>query len=106
MQLAESTDTLAPEHYGIIKANVSGAQDLITRIFCDLTRLKRVSATSVFSDLVSYYDLVTHNIADLSLQCANVPKELIICTFTTLQEMVHSVRTAFRDSDTLYEGDK
>ena len=106
MQLAILTGTLSPEQYGSIKSKVNDAQALNTRLFCDLTRIKRVSATSVFAELFSNYDLVTHNIAALSLQRANVSKEPIIYTFTTLQEMVHSVRTAFRDSDTLYEGNK
>ena len=104
--LEESTGTLAPEQYGSRKAKEADAQDLNTRLLYDPTRLKRVSATSVFSDLVSNYNLVAHNIAALSLQHANVPKEPIICKFTTIQDMVHSVRITFGDSDTFYGGDK
>ena len=101
MQLAESTGTLALRQYGIRKA-----KDLITRLFFELTWLKRVSATKVFAGLVFNHDLVTHNISTLSIQHTKVPKESIISTVTTLHDMVHSVYTAFGDSDTLYGGDK
>ena len=105
MQLAESTGTLAPEQYGSRKENADGSQALNTRLLYDLTRIKRVSATIVFY-LFPYYDLVAHNIASMSLQRANAPKEPIICKFTTIQDMVHSVRITFGDSDTFYGGDK
>ena len=66
---------------------------------------KKIPATSIFADLVSNYDLVVHSIADLSLQRVDVLKEYILCAFTTLQNMSHSVRTAFGDSKSTYGGD-
>ena len=60
----------------------------------------------MFIDLVSNYDITVHRIALLSMQQANTPKEPIMCTFTTLQNMEHSVRTSFGESDTTYVGDK
>ena len=57
-------------------------------------------------DLISNYDLVVHNIASLCLQRDNVPKYPIKFTFTTPQDMEHSVRTFFGDSEPSYRGDK
>ena len=89
MQLVESTVRLAPEQYGSRESKASDTQALNTRLFYDLTWIKRLSATSVFSHLVSNYDLVAHNIAARSLQRANFPKEPITCTFTNLLDMFH-----------------
>ena len=75
-------------------------------MFYDLIILKRVLGTSTFDDLVSKYDLVVHSIASLSLQRSNIPKESIVCTFDTLQNMDHSVRTDSGESSSTYGGDK
>eukprot|EP00957_Ditylum_brightwellii_P169381 12892118-Ditylum_brightwellii.AAC.1 len=62
-------------------------------------------STSVFIDLVSNYDLVVQNIASLALQRVGVPKAPICCTFTMIQDIVYSVRTAYGDSLETYGGD-
>eukprot|EP00957_Ditylum_brightwellii_P126255 9625456-Ditylum_brightwellii.AAC.1 len=59
---------------------------------------QRVPATNVFIDPVSKYDLVVHNIVSLALQRMGMPKTPICCTFAMLQDMVHSVQTAYGDS--------
>ena len=41
----------------------------------------------------------------LAMQKVNVPKEQINCTFSTLQNMLHLVRTAFGDPYNTYGGD-
>ena len=74
MQFTESTSKSAPGKYDIRKVKATNAQALNTRLFYDLTWINKISATSVFSDLFSNYDLVAH------IQRANVPKEPIICT--------------------------
>ena len=102
---SESIDGIAPEWYGTQKAKATDIQALNTRLFYDLIRQKRIPATSIFSDLVSNDDLVVHIIAYLSLKIVNISKELILCTFTTLQKMTHSVRTPSGDSKSTYGGD-
>ena len=61
---------------------------------------------STFSEIVSNYNLVVHNIGSFILQRSNTPKEAIMCTFTTLQNMDHSVRTALGYVESTYGGDK
>ena len=80
-------------------------QALNTRLFFDFTRLRRCHAIAEFIDLKSNYDLVVHSIASLCMQRVGAPKEPIICTFTTLQDMKHAVRTAAGDSDFRYGGE-
>ena len=50
IQIAELTGTIAPEQYRIRKAKAADTQDLNTRLLYDLTRLKRVSATSFLNN--------------------------------------------------------
>ena len=45
MNTAEELNTLTPEQYGIRKAKASNIQSLNTRLFYDLTRLKRIPVT-------------------------------------------------------------
>ena len=67
--------------------------------------MKRTSATNKFAGIISNYNFVAHNIASLSLQRGKVTKDPIICTFTTLQNMIQNVHTAFGNLDTHYGGD-
>eukprot|EP00957_Ditylum_brightwellii_P201642 15326568-Ditylum_brightwellii.AAC.2 len=105
MELAEGNGGIAEEQYGSRKHKAADIQALNTRLFYDYVRLERTPATSPFIDLVSNYDLVVHSIASLALQRVGVPKALINCTFTTLQNMVHTVRTVYGNSIESYGGD-
>ena len=105
MSQAEILDGIAPEQYGSRKAKASEIQALNTRLFYDLIRQKRIPETSIFSDLVSNYDLVVHRITSLSLQRVDVPKDTTLYNFTTHKNMYHTVRTDFGDSNSTYGGD-
>ncbi len=56
------------------------------------------------NDAKSCYDLIGHTQASLSMQRVGVPRNIIKCLFTTLQEAVHTVRTGFGDSKASYGG--
>ena len=105
MSQAEILDELTPEQYGRRKEKAAYIQALNTRLFYDLIRQKRIPFTSTFVDIVSNYDLVVHSIASLSLQKVDVSKEPILITFTTLQNITHSVRMAFGVFKPTYGGD-
>ena len=105
MNQAEELEGIAPEKYGSRKPKAADSQALNTRLFYDLVRQKKVTSTSVFADIISNYDLVLHRIASIDLQRVNSPKEPIHCTFSTLQNTVHSVRTAFGDPANTHGGD-
>ena len=74
-------------------------------MFYDLVRQEKVTAKSIFADLISNYYLVVHIIESISLQRVSIPKEPIHCTFRSLQNMLHLVSTAFGDTDNTYGGD-
>ena len=101
----EYLEVISPEEYGIKKSKAAGVKSLITHLFYNLVRQKKATSTSLFFDLISNYDLVIHNIASLAMQKVNVPKEQINFTFSTLQNMLHLVRTAFGDPSNTYGGD-
>ena len=105
MKQAEYLEGIAHEQYGVQKAKATDVQALNTFLFYELVRQKKFTSTSVFTDIISNYELVVHIIGYLALQIVNAPKELIHCTFSTLQNMVQLVRTSFRDSANTYGGD-
>eukprot|EP00957_Ditylum_brightwellii_P040712 3082007-Ditylum_brightwellii.AAC.1 len=104
MEMVEENGGIAQEQYGSRKRVSADVQALNTRLFYDCILLERTPATNIFIDLVSNYDLVVPSIALLALQRVGMPKEPIQCTFTTLQDMVHTCRTAFGNSISSYGG--
>jgi len=101
MSIAEKTQLLAPEQYGSRKRHK--AIDLAVNkvlTFDILRQLKRAGAICS-NDAKSCYDLIGHTQAALSMQRVGVPKNIINCLFTTLQE---AVRTGFGDSKSSYGG--
>eukprot|EP00957_Ditylum_brightwellii_P179638 13684293-Ditylum_brightwellii.AAC.1 len=105
MRRAEACGGVAPEQFGSRCYKSVDLQALNTRLFYYHVLLQKIPSTSVFIDLVTNYDFVVHNIASLALQRVGVPKAPIYCTFTTIQDMVHSVRAAYGDSLETYGGD-
>eukprot|EP00957_Ditylum_brightwellii_P200365 15275304-Ditylum_brightwellii.AAC.1 len=105
MQQAEEWHRIAPEQYGSRKKKSADIQDLNTSLFYDYVQLKRTPATSIFIDLVSNYDMGAHNIAMLALQRVGTPNAPICCMFSTLQDIVHIVRTSYGNSIESYGGD-
>ena len=91
MSKAENLDGIAPEQYGSRSAKVAEIQYLNTRLFYDLMRQKIIPEMRISMDLVANYDLVFHSINVHPK--SQFPKEPIICTFTTIKNMTHSVRT-------------
>ncbi len=92
MAVAEQTNALAPEQYGSRKQHK--AIDLAVNkalTFDILRQLKRAGAICS-TDAKSCYDLIGHTQASLSMQRVGVPKNIINCLFTALQEAVSLVR--------------
>jgi len=104
MAIAEKTSSLAPEQYGSRKRHK--AIDLAVNkslTFDILRQLKRPGAICS-NDAKSCYDLIGHTQASLSMQRVGVPKNIINCIFSTLQEAIHKVRTGYGDSKAHYGG--
>eukprot|EP00957_Ditylum_brightwellii_P042355 3206893-Ditylum_brightwellii.AAC.1 len=105
MENTERLQGVANEQYDSCKNKATDIQALNTRLYYNFVLLERTPATSTFIDLVSNYDLVVHSIASIALQCVNIHKAPINCTFTTLQNMVHTGCTAYGDSIDSYGSD-
>jgi len=104
MQVAKRTCSLAPEQYGSRRQHK--AIDLAVNkalTFDILRQLKRAGAICS-NDTKSCYNLIGHTQAAISMQRLGVPKNIINCLFTTLQEAIHRVRTGFGDSKDYYGG--
>ncbi len=104
MEIAEKTSSLAPEQYGSRKRHK--AIDLAVNkslTFDILRQLKRPGAICS-NNAKSCYDLIGHTQASLSMQRVGVPKNIINCIFSTLQEAIHKVRTGYGDSKAHYGG--
>ena len=105
MWAAEANGGLAPEQCGSRKAHSAAKQALNKRLLFNSFRQRRAPATDTAVDLQSCYDLIAHTPASIGMQSQHVPQPPIICMFTTLQDMVHTVRTAFGDSLASFGGD-
>jgi hypothetical protein len=104
MKVVVETKSLAPEQYESRRRHK--AIDLAVNkalTFDILRQLKRAGAIC-FNNAKSCYDLIGHTQAAMSMQRVEVPKNIINCLFTTLQEAIHRVRTGFRDSKDHYGG--
>ena len=97
---------LEPEQYGSLSDKAIDTQATNKHQFYNLSRIKRFPATSTFEYLISNYDLVVHTMSAILLQIIKIPTELIQCTLTTLQSMVHLFIIDFRNSISSYAGDK
>jgi hypothetical protein len=104
MQTAEETKSLAPEQYGSRKKHKAIDLAVNKALTFDILRQLKRSGAICSNDAKSCYDLIGHTQAALSMQRVGVPKNVINCLFTTLQEAVHQVRTGFGDSTASYGG--
>ena len=93
---------LYPEQYDICRAKAAGIQALNTRLLYELIRQNRIYASSTFFDLISNWDLLVHIISFILLQRVDFPNWSILCTFTTLQNMINLVREYSGYSNSTY----
>jgi hypothetical protein len=70
------------------------------RLSFDLVRQQRRTAALCSNDMKSCYDRVVHSVASIAMQQQNVADTACICMFTTLQNLEHTVRTIYGDSET------
>jgi hypothetical protein len=103
-KVAESTKSLAPEQYESRKRHKAIDLAVNKALTFDILRQLKRSGAVCSNDAKSCYDLIGHTQAALSMQRVGVPKNIINCLFTTLQDAIHKVRTGFGDSKAHYGG--
>jgi len=104
MNVAEHTKSLAPEQYSSRKKHKAIDLAVNKALTFDILRQLKWSGAICSNDAKSCYDLIGHTQASLSMQRVGVPRNIINCLFTTLQEAIHKVRTGFGDSKAFYGG--
>ena len=109
-KVADRTDkyatSLATEQFGSRKDHRAIEHVLNKRLCMDLLRQKRTPGAIAPTDLKSCYDRVCHSVASLCLQQQGVPESEVVCMFTPLQYLEHTIRCAYGDSDETYGSEK
>ena len=103
MQLALEQNLIADEQFS---RPGRSAQDnaLSKRLVFDFFRLQKRPFGMCACDLKSCYDRVVHTAASLALQRVGTPLPRIQCMFTTVQRLIHRIRTAFGLSEISFGG--
>jgi hypothetical protein len=104
MKDGEAYEQLAWEQYGSREGKKVIEQALNKVLSFDLIRQDRMDAALCYNDAKSCYDRIVHSIASILMQQHNVPASACICVFTTLQNMHHTLRTIYGDSNSDYIG--
>ena len=100
---AESHSGIAKEQYGSRKGKSAIIQCLNKRLTFDLWRQTRTPGALLSNDAKSCYDRILHNIAGIAMRRQGVHKNNVVCMFTTIQRLRHTVRTAFGDSTSSFQ---
>ena len=104
MFTAEKAKSLAPEQYGSRKNHKAIDLAVNKVLTCDLIHQLKKPGVICSNDAKLCYDLIGHTQATMSMQRVGVPKSIIQCLFSTLQNAVHRVRTGYGDSSESYGG--
>jgi hypothetical protein len=71
----------------------------------DQLRLLKWPGVLCSNDMKSCYDRIVHAVASLCLQRQGISESEVVCVFSTLQNLEHTIRTAYGDSEDTYGGD-
>ena len=103
MALALDQDMISDEQFS---RPGRSAQDnaLSKRLVFDFFRLRKQPLGMCACDLKSCYDRVVHTAASLALQRVGIPLPRIQCMFSTVQRLIHRIRTAYGLSQESFGG--
>jgi hypothetical protein len=98
MAHAEKHDQLPEEQYGSRKGKTAIAHALNKRLSYNIMRQMKIAGSICSNDAKSCYDRILHLVTSLCLKRLGLPEGAIVCMFTTLQNLEHTVRTVYGDS--------
>ena len=104
MHMALDQNLIAPEQFSR-PGRSSQDNALGKRLVFDHFRFLKAPFGMCACDLKSCYDRVAHTAASIALQRVGVPKEVTQCMFGTIQDLIHTVRTAYGSSSGTYGGE-
>jgi hypothetical protein len=67
-------------------------------------RQMKTAGSICSNDAKSCYNRILHSVASLCLKQLGLPEGAIVCMFTTLQNLEHTVHTVYGDSEKSYGG--
>ena len=105
MRQGEELEILAPEQGGSRNNFRAIYVALDKKLSIDLCRQKKIPGAVCSNDAKSCYDRIVHSVASLSMQRMGVPKEPLVCMFTTIANLEHNIRTAYGDSLETFGGE-
>ncbi len=104
MYTAEQLQVVAKERYGSRKNKAAIEQCLNKRLTFDLARQLKRPLAMCSNDAKSCYDRIVHSVASLCMRRMGVEEPPIVCMFTTIQNLHHSIRTVYGDSALTFTG--
>ena len=93
---------LAPEQYGSRKSFRAIDHVLNKELSFDILRQNKTPGIIIPTDLKSCYDRICHSIASLSMRRQGIAESEVVCMFTPLQHLEHTIRCAFGTSSDSY----
>lgn len=104
MEKVEDYKQLAKEQYRSRKNHTAIAQALNKCLTFDMAMLQKTSTILCSQDAMSCFDRILHAALALGLRRQNIPDTAKETVITTIQYMVHKVRTTFGKSVISYRG--
>ena len=104
MDNAEKFNQLAREQYGSRKGHRSIDQATNKRLTTDTFLLRREPGALCSNDAKGCYDRIQLVVAGLAMLRQRIDESAIECMITTMQNLIHIVRTAYGDSSEWYGG--
>ena len=104
MNHALSLQKIAPEQFAV-KHTAAIEQIVSKRCMIDHNQSKRQCFSLTSSELAGCYDRIIHTAAALALLRVGIPHSKITSMFSSIQRMIHRIRTYFGDSELTYGGD-
>jgi hypothetical protein len=106
MMYGEAKRLIAIEQYGSRHNRAAGTQCLNKHLTLDLLRQQRQAGILLSNDAKACYDRIVHSFASLAMQRVGVPVQMIECSFRTIQDLRHYIRTIYGESTTFFGGDE
>jgi hypothetical protein len=102
---AEAHHSMAKEQGGSRKNHRAIKLGLNKCLTMDQLRLLKWPGVLCSNDMKSCYDRIVHAVASLCLQRQGISESEVVCMFSTLQNLEHTIQTAYGNSEETYGGD-
>ena len=104
MSKADEFKQLADEQWGSRKGYQCLGLALSKRLAIDIAAFEKSAFVLCSQDAMQCFDRISHAALAIGLKRQNLPTSAIIALITTIESMVHKVRTVFGDSSRSYGG--